>query len=137
LIRLSLALGGLALSCCLLACPDSREAKVAGSAGQVARAIELVRNADNDAKRAPLAALGKVACGSPEVCAVRDVCVEAYKLHVDAVEMTQLAKEAAANGKTPRATLLLIEAQKKLSLSGPPVANCVEREGELRRRFKL
>jgi len=125
------------LSWCLFACPPSHDAQVAASAGHVARAIEALRSADNDAKRAPLAELGKVACGSPEVCAVRDLCVEAYKLHVDAVETTKLAKDAAANGKMPRVTLLLIDAQKKLSLAGLPVANCVDREAELRRRFKL
>lgn len=129
-------LGALALPWCLLACP-SRDAEVAASAGQVARAIEAVRNAPNDAKRAPLDALGKTACASPDVCAVRDACSKAYTLHVEAVELTQMAKSAMAEGKTPRASKLAISAQQQLSLANAPVEDCVQREAELRHRFKL
>ena len=131
----ALALSALALLC-LPAC-HSREAELAASAGQVARAVEALRNAPNEAKRAPLEALGKVKCASPEVCAVRDACSKAYTLHVEAVELTQMAKSAAAEGKTPRATKLAISADQQLRASSAPVADCIEREGELRHRFKL
>jgi hypothetical protein len=134
--RLAPVLGAFALPWCLLACP-SHEAEVAASAGHVARAIEAVRNAPNDAKRAPLDALSKTACASPEVCAVRDACSKAYTLHVEAVELTQMAKIAMAEGKTPRASKLAISAQQQLSLAKGPVDECVQREGDLRHRFKL
>lgn len=133
---LALALGALALLWCLAAC-SSRDAELAASAGQVARGIEALRNAPNDAKRAPLEALAKVTCASPEVCAVRDACHAAYKLHVEAVELTQMAKSAMAEGKTPRASKLAISAQQSLSLAAGQVEGCIQREGELRHRFKL
>lgn len=133
---LARACGALALPWCLLACP-SHDAEVAASAGQVARAIEAMRNAPNDAKRAPLDALTKTVCASPEVCAVRDACSKAYTLHVEAVELTQMAKSAMAEGKTPRASRLAISAEQQLRVATEPVADCVRREGELRHRFKL
>lgn len=134
---LALALGALALPWCLLGCPASRDAEVATSAGHVARAIEALRSAPNDAKRAPLEALAKVSCASPEVCAVRDACQAAYKLHVEAVELTQMAKSAMAEGKTPRASKLAISAQQNLSLAAGQLEGCIQREGELRHRFNL
>lgn len=133
---LALALSALALPWCLLACP-SHDAELKASADQVARAVEAVRNAPNDAKRAPLDALTKMACASPDVCAVRDACSKAYTLHVEAVELTQMAKLAMAEGKTPRASQLAISAQQQLSLAKAPVDDCVQREGQLRHRFKL
>lgn len=131
-----LALGALASPWWVLGCP-SHDAEIKASADQVARAIEAVRNAPNEDKRAPLKALEKTACVSPEVCAVRDACAKAYTLHVEAVELTQMAKSAMAEGKTPRASKLAISAQQQLSLAKAPVEDCVQRDGELRHRFKL
>ncbi len=132
----ALALGALALPWCLLACP-SQDAELKASADRVARAIEAVRSSPNDAKRAPLGELAKTACASPEVCAVRDACSKAYTLHVEAVELTQLAKSAMAEGQTLRASELASSAQQRLGLAKAPVEDCVQREGELRHRFKL
>lgn len=133
---LALALVALALPWCVLGCP-SHDAEVAAAAGRVSRAIEAVRSAHNEDKRAPLKALEKTACFTPEVCAVRDACAKAYTLHVEAVELTQMAKSAMAEGKTPRASKLAISAQQQLGLAKAPVEDCIQREGELRHRFKL
>jgi hypothetical protein len=48
-----------------------------------------------------------------------------------------MAKSAMAEGKTPRASKLAISAQQQLSLAKAPVEDCVQREAELRHRFKL
>jgi hypothetical protein len=122
---------------CSLACSSGRDAEEQKSAARVARAIEVLRNAHNQTKAGPLADLGKLSCVGRDVCATRDACQVAYRLHVDALALTEVAKEQVAFRDNRNAGKLLISAEQKLNEAGVRVADCVEREAALRRRYKL
>lgn len=107
------------------------------SAARVARAVEVLRNAPNADKAAPLAALGQLGCTAADVCETRDACRLGYALHVDAVALTLQAKQQLRDGKTPQAANLLLTAQEKLNEASRKVAECTDREAALRRRYKL
>ena len=71
--------------CATLACGSSqRDIEAKQSAGRVAHAIEVVRDAPNAAKATALAELTKVACSGPDVCETKGACRSAYALHVEA-----------------------------------------------------
>ena len=124
----------LVLSC---ACSSAREAAEQQSAAQVARAVELLRQAPNAAKSAPLADLTRLACQGTEVCATRDACRSAYALHVEALTLTQAAKQQLADGKPDEAAKVLGAAEQKLADADTKVKACTDLEGALRRRYKL
>ena len=127
---------GAALGCLLGACsPQGLTAQQ--SAARVARAVEVLRNAPNPDKAGPLKALVDLGCTGADVCETRDACQLAYTLHVEAVTLTQRAKEQFRDGKTPQAAKFLITAQQKLSEASRKVADCTDREATLRRRYKL
>jgi hypothetical protein len=136
-IRLRRGLAAFGALWCLLACSSAREAEARKSAARVARAIEVLRNSPNQAKAGPLAELGKLGCGAGEICAARDTCLVAYRLHVDAVALTEAAKLQVASRDDQMAGKLLISADQKLNEAGVRVADCVEREAALRHRYKL
>jgi hypothetical protein len=121
--------------CC--ACSSATEAAERKSAAQVARAIELLRQAPNAAKAAPLAQLAKLACQGSEVCATRDACRSAYAMHVEAVTLTSAAKQRLADGRPDEAAKILGAAEQKLADADVKVSACTDREGALRRRYKL
>jgi hypothetical protein len=127
----------LALPCSLLACEGGAEAAARKSAALVARAIEVLRNAPNDAKAGRLTELRALDCSGPDVCATRDVCVAAYAKHVDALALIQAAKQRLSEGKTPQANRFLMSAQTALGEASAAVSGCTEREGLLRHRYKL
>lgn len=138
MIRLArVGLAALGLLPCLLSCNSARHAEEQKSAAQVARAVEVLRNAPNETKAGPLAELGKLRCVGADVCGARDACRIAYTLHVDALALTAAAKDQVAFRDNPRAGKLLISAEQKLTQASQKVADCVEREGALRRRYKL
>ncbi len=125
-----------ALGCLLGACsPHGLTAQQ--SAARVARAIEVLRNASNPHKAEPLVALTDLGCTGVDVCETRDACRRAYTLHVEAVTLTQQAKETFRDGKAPQAAKFLISAQEKLSEASRKVAACTDREAALRRRYNL
>ena len=124
------------LSFTTLSC-SQRDPEAQQSAGRVARAIEVLRNAANDAKAKPLEALAQVACTGPDVCETREACRAAYTLHVDAVSLTGAARQKAADGQATDAAKLLGSAQQMLGEAGSKVQACIERESALRRRYKL
>jgi hypothetical protein len=124
------------LCCTALAC-SSQDLESRTSAARVARAIEVLRAAPNPSKAGVLADLVKLRCLGVDVCETRDVCSDAYRVHVDAVALTQAAKLQISDGKAPEAAKLLVSAEEKLSEAGRRVARCAEREASLRHRYKL
>lgn len=128
----------LGLSLCLaVACGSSERAEAQRSAGRVAHAIETVRKAPNLDKAEGLRGLTEVACTGADVCATRDVCRAAYALHVEATRLTQAAKLQVLRGQSLEAAKVLGAAQEKLGEARRQVADCTEREGSLRRRYRL
>lgn len=125
-----------AVSSWLVACSSAAEAEAKQSAGRVARAIEVLREAPNAGKSEALLALGKTACSGPEVCETRAACQAAYAEHVEALALIAVAKLKAAE-LPEEAAKLLGSAQTKLTAGEAGVMTCTEREQALRRRYKL
>ena len=127
----------LAAFCVPLACSSSQDALAKQSAGRIARAIEVVRDAPNAGKATALAELAKLSCSGPDVCETRDACQAAYALHVEATTLTQAAKLKLNEGDSAAAAKLLGASEQKLAEASPKVEACTTRESALRRRYKL
>ena len=128
----------LAAACCVaFACSSAADAEAKQSAGRVARAIEVLRNAPNAGKAPALAELDKLPCAGPEVCETRAACQVAYAQHVEALSLTAAAKLKLVDGQAQEAAKLLGSAQTKLSEANTKIQSCTNREGALRRRYKL
>ena len=119
------------------ACSSTQELETKQSAGRVARAVDVLRDAPNAGKAVALQELVRTPCRGPEVCATRDACSSAYALHVDATTLTQAAKLKLSEGDSAEAAKLLGASEEKLADSKRKVTACVERESALRRRYKL
>jgi hypothetical protein len=126
----------LAVASWLVACSSAADAEARQSAGRVARAIEVLRDAPNAGKPEALSALGKTACSGPDVCETRAACQSAYAEHVDALSLLAAAKLKLADAPQ-EAARLLGSAQSKLTAAETKVMTCTEREQALRRRYKL
>jgi len=125
-------------ACAALACGSSQpDIEAKQSAGRVAHAIEVVRDAPNARKATALAELAKVACSGPDVCETKNVCQSAYRLHVEATTLTQAAKLKLSAGDAAEAARLLGASERKLSAASPQVDACLTRESALRRHYKL
>jgi hypothetical protein len=119
------------------ACRSQREVDERHSAARVTRAIEVLREAPNAAKAQPLANLAKLPCAGSDVCKTRDACSAAYAMHVEAVTLTQAAKQQLADGHASEAAKVLGAAERKLAQANLEVTTCTDLEGALRRRYKL
>ena len=128
---------GLALLGLTLACSSAEEQAAQRSAAQVARAIEVLRNAPNSAKAQPLATLARLGCTGADVCKTRDACTAAYTEHVDALTLTAAAKQKLTDGNNLEAAKLLSASEQKLANADAKVTACTDAEGSLRRRYKL
>lgn len=118
-------------------CSGSDDAAAKQSAAQVARGVEVLRNAANPAKAAALAPLVHADCSGPDVCETRDACATAYAQHVEGLALTEAAKLQLTTGKSLEASKLLGTAERKLGEAASKIADCTDREASLRRRYKL
>lgn len=136
---MSLAFKLARLGACVLlaACRSSQQAAEQKSAAQIARAVEVLREAPNAAKAEPLAQLSKLPCSGVDVCQTRDACSSAYTLHVDAVALTAAAKQKLGDDDPLAAAKLLNASEQKLKDADVKVTQCTDLEGALRRRHKL
>lgn len=121
----------------LLGCGSSPDPAEVKSAAQTARAVEVLRLAPNAAKAAALTSLAALGCTGAEVCATRDACTAAYRVHVEGLSLTEAAKQQLGDGKGDAAAGLLGAAEQKLAQAQALVVSCTDREAALRRRFKL
>jgi hypothetical protein len=87
------------LALCLAATPgcksDAERAELAEVAHLVER-IDRLRRADNADKEPLLGALSQAECHGADACALKDLCVRAYRLHQDALDAIAAAKRRAA-----------------------------------------
>jgi hypothetical protein len=94
-------------------------------------------DAPNAAKVTALRELAKVSCGAPDICETRDVCEGAYTLHVEALALTQAAKQQLGDSNAAGAAKLLGASEQKLNEASRKVSDCTNHEGALRLRYKL
>ena len=136
-MSLSASLTWLCAAALVVSCSSGQAAAEQKSAAQVARAIEVLRQAPNPAKAEPLAALSKLPCTGHDVCQTRDNCRAAYALHVEALTLTAAAKQKLADDQPLEAAKLLNASDQKLKDADVQVSACTSLEGALRRRYNL
>jgi hypothetical protein len=125
--------GALALGLAMSGCPGAPAEK--SEAAAVSRAVNSLREADNQKKRDFVSALRETPCTAADICAVRSECLAAYELHVDV-----LARMNGALGKNEvdREDVGALEQMKKdLARSRDLAQKCTDAQGEMIRRYKL
>ncbi len=117
----------------VLGCDAEREQRLARDVARLCRAEEQLREAPNAAKAPLLAELRRAPCPEPPACAARDTCSAAYGLHVDALALTQVAKQNIVDGKNEQAAKLLAAAEAKLRDAQSRIETCTALIADLRR----
>ncbi len=131
-----------AVACALasIGCGDKTKAESAS----LLRLVDDLRLASNAAKREPLERLRATPCTAPELCAVRDACVDAWSHHVRANELSAEIRKRIEPGPAPlsapdREDLArkLLEANIELEQGKELMATCDSRVADLRIKRKL
>jgi hypothetical protein len=122
----------------LSACRGEEERDVSREVASVAHAVNQLREAPHNAKETPLQHLTSITCKSAPACELQQVCVSAYRLHAEAVQMGVQASQQGSAGYGPQLTAdLLARAEKQLADAKVGAERCVALEGEFTRRYKL
>jgi hypothetical protein len=93
-----------ALFCSLalaLGCPSDAERAELGQVARLVENIDRLRHADNANKQPLLTALEGATCQSTDACALKDLCVEAYRLHQRALDAIATLKAHAERDSGP------------------------------------
>jgi hypothetical protein len=134
-LRVALALAFVsALGCDARSTEESQRQR---DVAQLCWAENRVRNAPNAGKASLLAELSRAPCPAPDACRMRDACVAAYTLHVEALELTAAAKQLLSDHRDAEAAGILGAAGEKLKKAGPAVEECTALSGELRRAYAV
>jgi hypothetical protein len=132
-LALVLALLG-ALNQCSLGSSASQKAE----AGQISRAIDVLREASNAQKPELFAALQGASCETPDLCELKQLCVAGYAQHLQGLSETTRAKALFADGGTAiEVTRALDGARAELSLAEPQIARCADAQGAAHRKYKF
>jgi hypothetical protein len=127
------ALGLAALGCRTRPAPADAEA-----VAHICWTEQRLRTAANPEKAPYLTDMQRAGCtAGSDACIVRDHCAAAYGLHVDALALTQAAKQQLADGHAETAAKLLGSAEEKLEQARAPIAECTDRAAALRRQYGL
>lgn len=94
----------------------------------ISQAVDRLRQAPNAEKAPKLSELSRLPCSLPDVCALRDRCVQAYRLLVDTLDAIHQAK-----GKLDGESVAGFE--KKLEESRKLTHECLENELVVGRRW--
>lgn len=137
-MRCTFALGAVCVALSASACRSEAERELSREVASVAHAVNQLREAPNNGKETPLAALRAMTCKSAPACELQQVCASAYVLHLEAVQMGVQAGQLGNAGYGPQlAADLLARAEKQLGDAKLAAEHCVELEGEFTRRYKL
>jgi hypothetical protein len=119
----------------LSGCRSEKEREVSREVATMAHLINQLREAPHNAKTAPLREASQLACKAAPVCELQQVCVQAYRLHADAVQLGVQASRAENNPDLIRD--VLARAERDLALAKEGMERCVALQGELTREYKL
>jgi hypothetical protein len=129
----------LVLSASACRSPSARrfEAEVAA----LDRKIDALRAAQNPAKAPLVADLEATACERPEACALKALCVDAYRTQLSALGATARARELLAKpdggpAASIEAAQAIARADLDLERSRTAMERCAERQGALRRKSR-
>jgi hypothetical protein len=122
-------------------CHGAADAAHRADVARVARAVDVLRNAPNDAKLPPLIALQHTACRSDDACGLERSCLDAYDAEQRALQGTDAVRHALAGdagaAAAERAGTLLALSQRELGEAHRLTRRCADLEGELHRRYKF
>jgi hypothetical protein len=132
------AVAALALT---LGCKGEREQAERAEAGRITHAIAALREAENEAKPPRIAALDREKCTSEKLCEMKRVCIDAYRLHVRAIDGSRVAGRALeADGGSEagqRIAELVAASERDLLRARELVQRCNDLEAEVTRQFGL
>jgi hypothetical protein len=121
------------------ACHGDRAQAARSEAGEIARAVQMIRDAPNDGKRVLLPQLREMTCTAPDRCTLKLVCAGAYGEQIAALDELEVLRVAARDGGDlpPQASLLSNRATLELAQAKQLAEQCVDLEGDARRRYAL
>jgi hypothetical protein len=117
-----------------IGCRSADEQEARARAARLSKAIDTVRDAPNEEKRASLDALVELPCEKDAYCALKKTCVEAYSLHARAMDVIASAHaDLAAQGAvmTESAVALLQGAERDLARSVELAKVCADEQGKM------
>lgn len=122
-------------------CRSGASRQLEAEALGLARYIDALRNAPNDAKPVLLGALRSARCQSAEACALRELCVDAYTRHVEALNASSRARALLAepDGGTSAsiaAAQQIARAELELERGSALASRCASAQGELLRQAR-
>ena len=119
-------------------CSFGPSASEKAEAGQISRAIDVLRAAPNPQKAELLGALQQASCENGDLCELKRVCVAGFAGHVSALSQTARAKSLLASGQADaEAAQALSLASAALAGSAPKLARCADAQGAAHRKYKF
>ena len=128
----------LLLILCVPGCSLGPSASQKAEAGQISRAIDVLREAPNAQKPALFAQLQSVACETPDLCELKQICSAGYAMHLGGLSETARAKALLADGGADAQVNQALEAaQAALAQAEPQIAKCADAQGAAHRKYKF
>jgi hypothetical protein len=123
---------------CATACSLGPSASQKTEAGQISRAIDVLREAPNAQKPALFAQLQRAACEAPDLCELKQICSAGYAMHLGGLSETARAKALLADGGADAQVNQALEAAKAaLTQAEPQIAKCADAQGAVHRKYKF
>lgn len=121
----------------LFGCRSDAERRVGEELGQLTFAINRVRDAANDQKAAPLKDLEQLPCRAAPACELKELCAQAYRVHLQSLQHVERVREVMRAGAGPRdnAVRLLETSEDELRRAREMMQACVTLQGRLTREY--
>ena len=114
-----------------LACNSDARRAEQGRMANLAERIDRLRRADNPDKRPLLEQLERAECVGADACALKDLCVRAYRLHqqgLDAISALSALARKDAGTRSADVTPRIQAAERDLSLARDLAQRCSEEQ---------
>lgn len=123
------------------ACELGPSAAEKAEAGTLCRAVDTLRDAPNPAKEQLMGTLEHAPCQTPDLCALKQLCLSGYAEHLRGLAETNRAKAALGAresdpGNDAEAAHALDAAQTALKKAAPLLARCADDEAAAQRKYK-
>jgi hypothetical protein len=119
-------------------CGLGRGREARPEAAVIVQAVRALRDAPNAEKGALVPPLAAASCSSPDVCALRDACLAAYRAHVGALaEQDAIARALTAGSPPADASARLDSIEQRLEAAATGARDCAAREVAVRTRYRL
>jgi len=123
----------------VIGCSGARDQQRRAEAGRLGRAIDVLREAPNSDKRPLLRALESEPCTAPDLCTLKQTCVEAYTRHLHALDGVQASRRALESPEpetdSRRVAELVTASERELAAARKIGERCTELRGEAQRRY--